>query len=436
MAIYTGWKVLVGGFDTTTGVTNSIPNDAIDFTSRLRSFSHKQEADFGKVGQADLGIRLDNSDGAFTPAGGGTYESFDWFGQPIFLIAQVDTSDPPTTDMPPLFTGVISQVDFYDDGFDSYLDVDASDWLTFLARYTITAETDYVNAAQPLYVPIQDFINNITDLPTFGAASVGPAVNIRGVAADFIPIDSTGEIGDYAGDLIDDLAVAEHGVILPPRLVFSTNTVTYTLDIFPRGRLGQDATVDDYTFKQTGDIGSGDLPFRTPTIGFDVDYLVNLASVNAVGGDPQIAENTTTQGLYGPRSAKFEDIEYGFDSTALDLAQFLVTRFDTVTFGIRSIDLTGKLIRANTPDGSLAAVRDLLTGCTLTTGALYRYADCRFDGAGGIPVTSQLAFFTSNISGSVDEWAMRLDAGRSALTSFGFRLGSSTLGVLGTNKVS
>jgi hypothetical protein len=388
-----------------------------------------------RVGLADFGFRLDNSDGAFTPAGGGTYQSFDWFGQPVFLVAQVDTSDPPTTDVAPLFSGVVSQVEFFDDGFDSYLDIEASDWLTFLARYTVTADTDYVNAAQPMYVPITQFINNIADLPSFGATTVAPQILVRGTATDFVPIDSSSEIGDYAGDLIDDLAVAEHGIMLPPRLVFSTDTVSYTLDIFPRSRLGQ-ATTTDLSFRQAGELTSGDLPFRTPSIGFDVDYLVNLASVNAVGGDAQIAENATTQALYGPRSAKFEDIQYGFDSTALDLAEFLVTRFDTVTFGIRSIDLSGKLIRANTPDGSLSVVRELLSGPTLSTGSLYRCSDCRFDGAGGVPVTSLLAFFTSSISGGVDEWSMRLDDGRSALTSFGFRLGSTSLGVLGENKVS
>ena len=96
MTIYSGWDIRIGGFAGTATVPSyGIPVDAIDFTNRVLSLKVDNQAYLGKVGRTKTQVVLDNSDGALTPEGGGTYTSTDWFAEPLHVLPRMGTSDPP-----------------------------------------------------------------------------------------------------------------------------------------------------------------------------------------------------------------------------------------------------------------------------------------------------------------------------------------------------
>jgi len=464
MTIYVEWRVVMGQTTTGGGVqdTVGVPDDATDFTSRVRSVEVDMSCAVGRVGGASARIVFDNSDGAFTPFGGGTYEDWDWLANPVWVQAKTGTNPASLTAQTPLFGGVVSDVEYQDDGFTSTVTVNCDDAFTLAARGVFLVDWDNFllpyNFAEVVLYWLAG--NAIQEPPLFGADSVFYGVGSVFGSSDYRqPLELEVFIGDNFGDALNGLMVSEHGVCFPwilyvdPRL--AQCDIRYEGLVIARDWLyGGTSTYgepDEYTFVEGTPTGT-ELPFRSPTVGFNVDTLTNSAActIAGTGAVTQEAENTASIESYGPRSAEFSSLYYGYDEDALELAEDLVARYSSVDFGITGITLTGKMIQGKCADTALDQVSYLVqtpnNGLSDSTvfggfdqplrGPLFVPMFVEFTGAGGVDLSSRVTFFRASYRITPDDWELTLSDGRPAVSSFGFVLGRSNYGVLGTNKVA
>jgi hypothetical protein len=471
MAIYVEWEFYMGSFATagTQVATDGIPDAAIDFTSRARQMEVTASVQIGKVGSSSASVRIDNSDGAFTPFGGGTYEDWDWLANPIYIRAKTGTNPASLSDQIPLFIGVVSDVRYYDDGFSSYIDISADDAYTLIARTTADSEFDNIGAATVLPDIATTLWNNYTpsgSIPAFGSdftyytaydtviplgyTRTGSFAGTTGEDLELIV-----EVGEFVGDALAEMAAAEHGVILPMRMDFDFvfgfppfGSLRYEHGMIARDWLWTGSSAGlataEYEFVE-GTPTAAQMPFIRPQVGFNIDQIINEAAATVAGGITQSASGTSVA-TYGPRSVELSNLPMGFDTQALELAEHLVTRYDSVEYFVQSVTVTGGMIRDKCADAALSVVNDLVTqtrvnNVNLTNpgrlvGPLFHPAHIEFTGAGGVTLDSRVAFQQVSYTITPTDWEVTLGDGRDAVSTYGFVLGLDDYGVLGTNKVA
>jgi len=436
MPIYTDWTVHVGGFDGATGVTEGVPDDAVDFTSRVRSLTVDQQVELAALGRASATITLGNDDGALTPGGGGTYQAFDWFAQPVCITGRYGTSSPPSTKAGfyPFFTGVIHAVKFSDDSFDSTLTLECLDWRAFMARWT--RQTASTFTAQSAVTVLVGYIWDVSVMPKFGATNRSMTARYQGPFDD----DYTGTvaIGDYANDAGATLIASEAGFTFPATIEFATDDTNYFQSIMPRNHLNNKTAADtEVKFRDTSSaLGDGEVPFRNLRLGWTTDDLVTQAVCNRVGGTASTAYDNTLSQTYGPRSIEYTNL-YNVDDTATQaLADWWTTRFDTVEFTATGLEITGGMIEShsNTSSATQAVVNLLMGECGFAMGILYARTSIEWTGAGSTSNTAQVLPIRVRLSARPDDWVMRLDV-KPMATYGGFRLDDTIAGVLDTNRL-
>ena len=401
--------------------------------------------------EASASVRLDNSDGAFTPFGGGTYEDFDWLSKLVWVQAKTGTNPASLTAQQPLFVGIVRDVRYEDDGFSSSVTIECDDLLSLIYNRAVLT-SDFDNFLSPsdirtLYNSIG--INHLPALPAFGATTKNYATEGTSALSTYIPQEFSADTGTPAGDVLADLVVSEHGIVFTPYLAITTGatgTIDYTLPIIARNSLwGGDGDQDptSLTVVETTPTGT-QLPFKSPTVGFNIDELTNSSSctIAGAGAVTQTANNTTSQASFGVRTADFTGLTYGFDADALELAEHLVERYDSVKYGVTGLTITGGMIQGKCADTALSTVSSLVTRSYIASspdglkGALFQPSFVDFTGAGGVDLSSRITFFRASYTITPDDWQVTLSDGRPAVSSFGFVLGQTNYGVLGTNKVA
>ena len=141
MALTTTWSVKFGN-----------PTTSTDFTSRVLKVDINQRAPVGQFGVGSATITMQNNDGAFTPRGGGTYATTDWFTQGVFIEVITPWSASPPTLQSPVFHGFITEFQLEDNGLFSTVTFNCQDCMSILAK---NSSTSFTTAAAGL--------NSVTD---------------------------------------------------------------------------------------------------------------------------------------------------------------------------------------------------------------------------------------------------------------------------------
>ncbi len=449
MTIYTGWDVSIGGFDGTATVTNqAVPTDAVDFTSRVRHLSVDQSIELGAIGRTETKVILDNTDGALTPNGGGTYATWDWFAQPLFVLARAGLSDPPAlldADVivsgvrvkAPFFSGPIIGFDFVDDGFDSFVTLTAVDWLTFVGRWSVQVGQTVTDTS----INTLDTLTETIELAKFGAASTS-VFTLYSTAAGALPVDLsvTTLQGQFLGDTFETIAAAEGGIFYPAALNFrlASGPVTYTtylLFLTQRSMLAPPSTSEAIPdFNGTGTVGSTELPMRALELGFNDHELITQAEVSRTGGTSQFSYKDTASQTYGPRSVSLTDLPLTTDADALSHAEELTTRYDTTNFVPSSFEFTGSMIEGAN-DAALDGVKTLMHQASYAYGALFKPTTVTWTGAGSTSNTATVTPMRLRLSATPEDWTMRLHT-LDAASNMGFILDDTQLGVLDQNRIT
>ena len=454
MTIYSGWDVRIGGFDGSTTVTNNIPADAIDFTSRVLSLKVDNQAYLGKVGRTTTQVVLDNSDGALTPEGGGTYASTDWFAEPLHIQARLGTSEPPAIiGSPsnylegPYFSGPINDFNFVDDGYTSTVTLTAVDWLTFFARFTMqSAETINDKIDNVFYELTNDF--KTTSAPLYGAGSALitwwlPDIGTAEADALIDDLSVTVAKGDYLGDAADTLIASDGGTILPAQMAWlSPSQIGYIGYVIPRKYLFSNvATSGTYTTYPlvfngtTGALGSTELPFKELKLEFNDDEFVTQAEINRTSGTAQYSFNNTGSTTWGPKSVSISGLPLTSDTDSLSYAQWFTNRFNEVNFTPSSLEITGSMIESKCADAALNYVKQILKApATWYYSALSRPLQIKWTGAGGTSNTKNVLANRVTLTATPTDWKIKLGT-VDGVTNGAFILDSTIQGVLDTNKV-
>ncbi len=445
MTIYTGWDVSIGGFDGTATVTSQrVPTDAVDFTSRVRHLSVDQSIELGAIGRTETTVILDNTDGALTPNGGGTYATWDWFAQPLFVLARAGLSEPPALlDVDalglqaPFCSGPIIGFDFVDDGFDSFVTLTAVDWMTFVGRWSVqTGQTVTDTALNAL-----DTLATTVTLAQYGSDEQ-VVISLSYVGGSFVDLSVTTTQGQFLGDTFETIAAAEGGIIYPGWLNFlitggGAKRVIYGIFGTQRSRLAPSAAVGADTlpdFNGTGTVGSTELPMRALELGFNDHELITQAEVSRTGGTNQFSYKDTASQTYGPRSVALTDLPLTTDADALSHAEELTTRYDTTNFVPSSFEFTGSMIKGAN-DAALDGVKTLMHQASYAYGPLFKPTTVTWTGAGSTSNTATVTPMRLRLSATPEDWTMRLHT-LDASSNMGFILDDTRLGVLNQNRIT
>ena len=125
---------------TTPSVTLFAYGVAIDLTGRTLGAQVSTMAPLGQFGEMRGILDLDNTDGALTPDGGGTYSSTDWFAHAIQVDAEV-TNGVTTHDVA-IAHGIITGFEIRDDGVTSFVRITFDDGFTVGGGSETTIEFD------------------------------------------------------------------------------------------------------------------------------------------------------------------------------------------------------------------------------------------------------------------------------------------------------
>jgi hypothetical protein len=443
MTIYTGWHLFIGGNLTSDTGAKGIATDAIDFTSRIRSFTTDKSVRIGQMGRHTAQVVLDNTDGALTPKGGGAYGLTDWLAEPMMIQGRYGSTKPAATEpSAPYFSGIIDDFRFIDDGVDNLVILTALDWYSWLSRNTLNITGGISGVAAQLVDDLFDDAN----APTFGSAgTVTITPTTTGIGSiQTIPAGSAAG-GVFAGDLADRVAISESGVSFPGYFVFGNpGQLIFFIPWIYRSRLSP----DDYdlsggngkhpfTFRGGGTFTSGDLPFRDLRVGFNSDELVTQASITRVAGTQAVSANNTASQTYGPRSVSFYEIFTQDDDDSQSLADFYTTRFDTTDFTPQEFTVTGNMITGHATDDAATQVlvEELIKWDDDNDGFLWSPTTVDWVGAGGTTNTEVVVPWRVHLSATTTDWSMRVSC-LPAAQQMGFMLNSSRLGVLDTNRIT
>lgn len=402
------------------------PGAATDYTSRMASGNVNQSCQPGSIGRGSFSFRLNNFDGAFTPGGGGAYSNIDWFSQGVFLSGSVNSTVYGPSAMP-VFHGIVSNVDFYDDGKTSYVDFLALDSWTIAGRTKQTTTTAYYSAAPaPAEAIQQATVGNFgfpaNMFPELGTYTPGLPYNsialITELSGQVTPSGGGNELGTiygcdngvaqltnltFADFLNQAILPANISVAWPTTIDQATYTYLYTvhnLYLISRGigRAYADGTRVDYTFTNAG-VAGDQIAFNSIDRGYNIDQLVNTATIQystSTDTTTSTVVDNTTINKYGARAISYTSMMGGYPYGALGLptpqqsnaiATEWVNRYSNIRFVPASITTTFKTAFTNVVNELLfwqyfGALLDIRKG-------LWNKATVTSTGAGGITQTNE-----------------------------------------------
>ena len=417
MAISFVWSLAIGPV---------APGAATDYTSRMASGTVNQTCEPGSIGRGSFSFRLNNFDGAFTPGGGGAYSNIDWFSQGVFLTGTLNSTIYGPYPVP-VFHGIVSNVDFYDDGKTSYVDFLALDSWTIAGRTKQTTTTAYYSAAPaPAEAIQQATVGNFgfpaNMFPALGTVSADPATNsiaiITELSGQTTPSGGGNENGNiygcdngvaqltnltFADFLNQAILPANISVAWPTTIDQATYTYLYTvhnLYLITRGigRAFANGTKVDYTFSNAG-VAVDQIAFNSIDRGYNIDQLVNTSTIQystSTDTTTSTVTDNTTINKYGARAISYTSMMGGYPYASLGLptpqqsdaiATEWVNRYSTIRFVPASITTTFKTAFTNVVNELFfwqyfGALLDIRKG-------LWNKATVTSTGAGGITQTNE-----------------------------------------------
>lgn len=334
-ATKTTWQVSTGYYD------DGVNKTTVDLTDRVLGCSINRQAKVGQLGTANATITFDNSDGAMTPGGTGTYASYLWFERDYYIQALISEVGGAQTLNAEVFRGVAVDFDLFDDGRNSTVTISCVDVFQVAGRGSpaaaYTAQTERTTTEA-----INDVMTDTSDtFPSIGR--VTPYWSVIGVAGG--GTDTTlhtwgaSEISGAVGDVINQNILPSGMLTAAPNMIQgSARLQVDRLAWSQSGLYKVDFDNDDTTL----------FPFRFIDRTFDVPELTNDSNVTTVGGVERSSANLTSAAKYGARARTYtvtaDDSPSTGDDHAAAAAEEWANRFDDVTFEVREIVTTSAMI--------------------------------------------------------------------------------------------
>lgn len=432
MSLEVEWTIKIGGLD-----SNS------DFTDRTTGISIRQPLGFMQQSAHRCVITLNNFDGALTPNAGGTYSSVDWFQQALFVSCTVNG-----TETAEVFHGIVNDFDIRDDGINSTVTMIASDWLSICARgirntsFTNSTNiydwTEWANRIIDSFT-LQNVPGGSTSLPKLDQ-QLGVFSGYLGDISYYAPGTVTTGFKAVAGESLSDVLIQRHQAGVPSTIWPTTidkwnpsGSLYYSR--YSVGIVGDTLTRDDagattYTFTE-GTPAAGELPITTIDRGYDIDRILNQASItSAFTSNTSTAVDATSAGTVGIKSIWAADSVMDTDTDTQRMADNIVARFSNIHFQARGMSIDSAALRS-VDSGSkeeLAALLDVRYGLWQTCSLEYTPT-----GAGS-PTTDVCVIAGRSIKATPGRTTIDLEL-LPAADYQSFVLDSDVLGVLDQNRL-
>ena len=401
-------------------------------TTRVRT------GDFGN-NRATLTLR--NDDGELTPGAGGTWSSIDWFAQGLFISGNTGSF---TYD---LFHGVITRFSLQDDGVNSTVVLEADDGFSVggAATTSITAVTtgevqgtltEMIDRVYNGYASAPLIISGVT-MPLLNGTSADVEVTTVGLTTATIGFSQFSTTA-AARDFVRRSLMPSAPNVAWPTVISVSGSLrrykAYACQIYPV----RTTTGPSFAENATGD----ELPFRELQRGFATDDLLNNAVVTTLNDSPgQVVRsatrsNASSAAKYGARSIQATSIVPGISDTGplktTTIAERWANVYSSSEFSVRQFVVTEAMVRRVTsPVNAQLRWAELLD---IETGPL-TVSTIEFTPAGSsTTVTETFVIMSRTIQ--IVPGDIRLTVECLPIDQTGaFVLGSSTLGVLDTNRL-
>jgi len=413
---------------TTPSVTLFAHGSETDLTGRALGANVDTVAPNGQVAETRGTVDLDNTDGALTPGGGGTFSTTDWFAHAIHLEAEV--TDGVTTHTVVLAHGIVTGFEIRDDGVTSFVRITFDDGFSVGGNSLTSIEFDATTTVPtpgPISVMQYAYKGSSTTPPTIYTAAILPTLGgafyqilpeRRGATYDhptfgpgWSPEDDDWNLDDSvtflapAKDFLNTNAMPSGPFVVIPTLIVDFNNFGpssglwywYTIIGPWKVRDDQTATVGsgyryDFTFDETP--GTDEIPFRETVRRYNSDELTNSVKYTALptftdGVLDVTAENTTSVTEYGSRARYFQQALTSSPSVSATIrtphieAQSIANRYANMTadaiYHLHQVETTAKIVEAAAPNSvdAWAHLLDIRDG-------LYQYTAVNYTPTGSV----------------------------------------------------
>ena len=430
-----------------------------DLTTEVLGFTITQNLQVGSMARYGGFIDLNNIGNLFTPSGGGTYENFAWFNKIVRITC--DIHDGSSTSTANVFHGVVSDINFQDNGSNAKVTVTLADFYSYAGRDAVTA-IDTSAAYGELDQIAQDILNgsgtasgvDAVPFPKFGATNAtvtnfDKLNNVDPAETATYPIGFSGIVQEFdSGTGLDyvnsQIMPSGPALCYPTTASYDSGTAKWTLNAAYINRLLNKETVSSTdhfrTFEFTGTKTADKFPVRTVSTQYNTVNTINQAQIQsafpASGSGPTFINNTTSQDNVGIRSVTFNKVVpvvFGgaTDTQKTKIGEFWPNRYGTVKFTAQTATLTTAAIDALIDSSSRQTYADFLD---VQTG-LFSHAKVTFTPTGASSATTYQSVITGrtiNATPTSTEITLRL---ATADDNQSFKLNSSDIGVLDTNRV-
>ena len=340
MAITTAFTITIGNLGA-----------SYDITSEVMSFNVNTQVSLAEIGTSKGSMLIKNFTGSFTPGGGGTYGSVDWFNQAVLINGTTTVGGVPTSFK--LFHGIVDQFALDDNGINSYVTISFIDALTAGGR-SATVSTAFVTGNAS--TKIEEFYENTgvsapAQMPTLGGTNTGYAVTTKLLTNDFAIQCTTPGIGNSLNSSIS-LIITPVGpaMVIPTTITLTSPVFGYELIDYTMTRNAANRTT--FLFKDKT-ISSTQLPIGDLVTGYDEDQLTNyVTTIDPTGTSTLTSFNAASTTKYGQRFRSYSQV--GFSSTAQQTTtnDSWINRFGEITFAPEELTFSSKMVQSAAADAA------------------------------------------------------------------------------------
>jgi hypothetical protein len=340
MAITTAFTITIGNLGA-----------SYDITSEVMSFNVNTQVSLAEIGTSKGSMLIKNFTGSFTPGGGGTYGSVDWFNQAVLINGTTTVGGVPTSFK--LFHGIVDQFALDDNGINSYVTISFIDALTAGGRSATVNTTGATGLAATI---IEDFYENSNpaepaQMPTLGGTSTGYAVTTKLLTDNYSVICSTANIGNSLNSSIS-LIITPVGpaMIIPTTVTLTSPVFGYELIDYTMTRNAANRTT--FLFKDKTVSGT-QLPIGDLVTGYDENQLTNYVTITEPTGSSTVTSfNATSTTKYGQRFRSYSQAGSPSVSSQTSTVNSWINRFGEITFAPEELSFSSKMVQSAAADAA------------------------------------------------------------------------------------
>lgn len=398
-----------------------------DLTSRVVGMQVNQQLKLAAMGSGRAVLSLNNNDGALTPGNGGAYTSTDWFSYGLRIECTV--SDGTNSKTARLFDGIIAEFVVQDDGKNSFVTLEADDFMTVAGRSPIPQSISITFGSG-----ITSLLNGVYQVPFPALGGTNPVPLARARNTPRIIFSATRPQGQAAAQVANEQAMpmgpaiawptymrfaGEPDAIFDPDFLFDVIDRPYNPTTL--------VTTFDFVDAPTG------TQLFAPRVeaGWNMDEVRNYATLNRTFGTPQVAESSGSVARYGVSAVAFTNLGYNADSQVAEDVPNWANRWDTPEYAARQVTTSFKAVSSRCADAAYASWADLLDVAT----GLFAQANVTYEPTGSSTARTDVCVtFGRTIQWTPADTRVVLNVVPAA-NYRSFVLDSTSLGVLDQNRL-